>query len=687
MSLTPPLERPLGRRELHLLEGAGAAEGVPPTPTPPVTPASAISPPRSQHFTAIDGARGIAIISVLLYHSGWSPRGLFGVDAFFVFSGFLISFMLLKELRTTGRIKIGSFYTRRARRLLPSLVITLGIVLLMIWQLGTLEQLKSAATTAIYSLAQIANWQQIGSNAAYWEQSGQIIPFGQMWSLSATEQFYVVWPLLMLAVWFIARRCAGVVTALLFAALIAASFVAPVLFDGSNTDRLYLGTDSRAVSFITGAAFAALVAWILQKAPGWSGTAPSARARVSLTSLSVISLGSVIAVSVATSSYHEAWLYQGGITAVSVAIAVFTATLCFPGNAFISVLSWKPLTRIGILSYSLFLLHLPIFWLIQHFLGTDTPPLFLFALGGFITWLAALSLHYALAEPLRLKSWKPTGAVIAIVVSFGLVLAAAWYLPNQKARASHHTSAQAQTDDAQAFPVHGDGELPLNPSGGPLSVAVVGDSVGKDMYNALAEYGNVHAIDVAEGGCGIFDADSAVSGEGYVMDTVTYCWPWQDKLRAANTEHSPDAYILHNLLDANDQLINDAWVSPGSPEWKARYEAQLELLVAIGAESAAETGIQPLILLSNDRAREESMSLTRERLDAVNAVAARVAAKYPNVDLLDFAGATCVDGTCLTQDAQGKDIYRDGAHFSEAGLSLLAPWLEEQIAEGLTGTE
>lgn len=274
--------------------------------------------------------------------------------------------------------------------------------------------------------------------------------------------------------------------------------------------------------------------------------------------------------------------------------------------------------------------------------------------------------------------------MIAIMVSLGFVVGAAWYLPIQKASAPNHPVTQAQTDDAQAFAVHGDVELPTSPTGEPLSVAVIGDSVGQDMYAALAGYGsgNVNAIDVAEGGCGIFDADSAVSAEGDVMDTQTFCWPWKDKLRAANAAHSPDVYILHNLWDANDQLINGEWVSPGTPKWEARYESQLELLVAIGAETAKEQ--EPLILLSNDRAREDSESPSRERLDAVNAVSARMAEKYPNVKLLDFEGATCPSDACLTQDAQGQEIYRDGAHFPEAGLSLMAPWLEEQISEGLT---
>ncbi|PKQ36279.1 MAG: hypothetical protein CVT61_01870 [Actinobacteria bacterium HGW-Actinobacteria-11] len=634
------------------------------------------------HFSAIDGARGVAILSVLLYHSGWSERGLFGVDMFFVVSGFLITILLIKEASSTGRIRIGKFYARRAKRLLPPLFITLAATLVMLWSMGTLAELKAAAETALASLLQIANWQQIAANSGYWESTGQIVPLGQMWSLSATEQFYIVWPLLVAALWFIARRRPGALALWLFVALAAATAVAPVLFDGSNSDRLYLGTDARAVSFVAGAAFAALVAWTIQKAPRWAGIEPSRPARTILTTLSIASLTAVVAASVATSSYHEAWLYQGGLAAVSIAIAFFVATLCFPANALSRVFSWKPLRVVGVIAYSMFLLHLPVFWLLQR-MNPDIPPLLLFLVGAVLTWLLATVLHYVFAEPLRMRTWRPLSAAIAIVVTGGLVATGAWFLPIERVNNPRPVAdSAAPFTPGQAFAVETPAPLPAGHAGGPLVVAVVGDSVAGNIYESLAEYrtGDLTAIDLTQGGCGIFDADSARSGEGYIMDTVDLCWPWKDRMKEANEQNQPDVYILHNLWDANDQLIDGEWVGPGDPRWADRYRKQVELLI----ELASSSGHDPLILLANDHPRDPAGPLSAKRLAEKDAIADALAAQYPNVETLDFYGATCPDhGTCLSEDAKGQPLYTDGSHFAPAGLAAMARWLENQIAAAL----
>lgn len=680
------------RRELRArtLGAAGAAETVPTREKAwvdgPSTRRRDRSPLSFGHYTAIDGARGIAILSVLLYHSGWSERGLFGVDAFFVISGFLITLLLIKEATKTGRIRIGKFYGRRAKRLLPPLVLTLGLVLLLVWQLGTLDELKKAGETAVASLLQVANWHQIGGENAYWEANGDFIPLGQMWSLSATEQFYVVWPLAVAALWFISRRKPMALTMWLFGILVAAALVAPLLFDGSNSDRLYLGTDARAVSFVAGAAFAALVAFILQRGSRWAGEAPTRNAKFLVTAISVVSLSATIGASIATTSYHEPWLYQGGFAVVSVMVAIFIATLCFPANRLSGFFNWRPFRQVGILSYSMFLLHLPVFWALDRLApDANLHPLVLFVLGTIVTWLAATLMHYLWSEPLRTASWKPRTAIICIVLSFSLVAALSWYLPIQRvgsAQAAAQSNSQTPTSANQVFAINEPLPLPAGRDGGPLKVAVIGDSVAGNMWDALEEYrtGDVLPLDITIGGCGIFDADSARSGEGYIMDTPRLCWPWQEKLIAANEEHHPDAYILHNLWDANEQLFEGEWIGPETEEWQDRYRSQLERLVEIGNS----TGQPPLILLSNDHPRAPDGPLNRTQLDFVNAVSAEIAAKYPNVMQLDFEAATCVNGTCLTADANGKPIYVDGAHFSPEGLAAMAPWLENKIAAGLS---
>lgn len=635
----------------------------------------------SYRFDAVDGLRGIAIISVLLYHSGWSTRGLFGVDAFFVVSGFLITFLLIREATSTGRIRIGRFYARRAKRLLPSLVLTLAAVLLLLWSEGTLVELQSAASTAIASVFQVANWHQIATGSGYWEQTAQIVPLGQMWSLSVTEQFYILWPLVIVLIWFACRRRPGALAIWLTVALLAASLVAPLQYDGTNSDRLYLGTDSRAVAFVAGAAAAAVVFWILRRRGDHARGASSVLVRVGTTLLSVVSLVAVVAVSVATESYHEAWLYQGGLAAVAVGIAVFTATLCFPANALIRPFSYKPFRVVGVVSYSMFLLHLPVFWLVQKATNSVIHPLALFVVGGFLTWLASMVLHHLIAEPLRTRSWKPRAAAISVVVGFALVLGLAWYLPIQRV-STPVTDGQLPTPSAdQVFAIDEAVPFPSGVDGGAGAVAVVGDSVAGSMYASLAEHrtADLFPVDVTYGGCGIFDAEQARSYTGFIMESRDLCWSWKDKLRAVNDDHHPDVYLLHNFWDAEDQLVDGSWIAPCTDAWEERYVAQLEMLVGIGDELEQK----PVILLSNDRPRDWTESSTAERLGCKAHVEDRFIEAHDNVLRLDLEGAVCPNGTCATQTPDGAQLYTDGAHFGPEGLALMAPWLQNELAKGI----
>lgn len=638
----------------------------------------------STRFDAVDGMRGVAIISVLLYHCGWSTRGLFGVDAFFVVSGFLITLIMIREATSTGRIHVGRFYTRRAKRLLPSLFVTMAAVLLLIWSEGTLEELKSAASTAIASVLQIANWHQIGTDSGYWDQSSQIIPLGQMWSLSVTEQFYVFWPLVVLLAWVLARKRSGALAIWLSVALVAAALVAPLQYDGTNSDRLYLGTDSRIVAFVAGAAAAAVVFWLLAKKRAARADAvapPRAAARFWVTALSIVSLVAVVGVSIATDDYHEAWLYQGGFAAVAIGIAVFTATLCFPANALIRPFSWKPFRVVGVVSYSMFLLHLPVFWLVQKWWNYDIHPLMLFVVGGVLTWLASLFLHHLVAEPLRTRSWKPVGATISIIVGAALVVGLAWYLPIERVNAPKPVVELGVQAPGDAFVIDEVLPFPANAEGGPLNVAVVGDSVAGNMYDALASYRTVDLlpIDVTYGGCGIFDAVQARADNGYLMESQKHCWPWKDKLREANAQQQVDVYVLRNLWDGNDQLHEGEWLSSCTDAWATRYTAQLEMLVGIGNEQANA----PLILLANDRPRESSVSLNSERLACKTAVEDAIIAAHSNVERLDFKGTLCPDGMCVTKTPTGAPLYTDGAHFGPDGLAMLAPWLQNEMAKGI----
>lgn len=627
--------------------------------------------PRSRFFfPAIDGMRGIAIASVLLYHTNWSPRGLFGVDVFFVVSGFLITLLLLRELHTRGALQLGSFYKRRAKRLIPGLLITLGLTLLLVWQFGSMQQLEAVATKTVYSLLQIANWQQLGSNEAYWESTGQIQPLAHMWSLSLTEQFYIVWPLVMLTLWWVLRKSPLSVMIGLIVMTAGSALIAPLLWDGNNSDRLYLGTDTRAVGFIAGAAAAATVFWFLSRKNHRPAPRPRLLHRIAITSLSVLTLGVVLTASVLTTSYHEPWLYQGGIALVAAAAAVFTATLTSDANKLTRFFSFSIFTAFGKVSYAVYLLHLPVFWCLQQ-LTPSIDPLLLFVVGGGLTWLLGAFMHFAITERMRTAPWKWSRGIPVVIIGTTLVAGMGYYLPQAR-------TAQAQST---AFDSNTSNDLNLNVghAGGRPVVLTLGDSLAVDFASVLTDHGtNAFAVNNGGvGGCGIMSAQQVRATSGYIWKDQTPCTGWEERYRKNITETQPDFIVLHASWDAADQLIDGTWMRPGEETYNQRL---LERLTGISA-SVSELSPHTKILLSNDRPTNGIIT-DPSQMNAYNALIEQFVQGTSNAHLLDLRSALCPGDTCRSTDAAGNNLFLDdNVHLSPSGMGALAPWLEQSIAE------
>ena len=160
----------------------------------------------------LDGLRGVAVLLVFVFHAARSglPGGFIGVDIFFVLSGYLITSILLTQYRRTGGIRVGEFYARRVRRLLPAVVLLVVVVVIReaIWGdvLAAGERLKDALATLFY----VENWNLIAQADEYFAESIAPSPLRHAWSLSIEEQFYLVWPWLLVGIlWRFGRSCTG----------------------------------------------------------------------------------------------------------------------------------------------------------------------------------------------------------------------------------------------------------------------------------------------------------------------------------------------------------------------------------------------------------------------------------------------------------------------------------------------
>jgi peptidoglycan/LPS O-acetylase OafA/YrhL len=207
---------------------------------------------------ALDGVRALAVAGVLLYHGGvaWLPGGFLGVDLFFVLSGFLITSLLLAEREATGRIDLGRFWVRRARRLLPAAFAVIGVCLVVVALLPPGEAARTRAD-ALASLGYVNNWHQVLAERSYFESFGRPSLLEHLWSLAVEEQFYLLWPLLLgFGLSRLGRRRTAIVT---LTAAAASGLAMGLLFEpGSDPSRVYFGTDTHASGLLAGALLAFL---------------------------------------------------------------------------------------------------------------------------------------------------------------------------------------------------------------------------------------------------------------------------------------------------------------------------------------------------------------------------------------------------------------------------------------------
>ncbi|CAN5603231.1 hypothetical protein BH24ACT5_BH24ACT5_27870 [soil metagenome] len=158
------------------------------------------------YLPGLDGMRALAVVAVMVYHanSSWLPGGFIGVEVFFVISGYLITLRLIGEHEKTGRIDLTQFWIRRARRLLPALFVMLAL-LVSYTALFERDALGKLRGDVVAGLAYVSNWYQIWVGQGYTAKADWV-PLRHLWSLAVEEQFYLVWPVVMVGLIGLGRR-------------------------------------------------------------------------------------------------------------------------------------------------------------------------------------------------------------------------------------------------------------------------------------------------------------------------------------------------------------------------------------------------------------------------------------------------------------------------------------------------
>ncbi|KRF44226.1 acyltransferase [Paenibacillus sp. Soil787] len=343
----------------------------------------------------LDGLRALSVMAVIAYHFNlkWASGGLLGVGIFFVLSGYLITDQLITQWKQNKRLDLKEFLIRRARRLLPAMFTMLAFV--VIWLiLFDKSRLIALKTDFLSAALYFNNWWLISHEVSYFESFGPPSPIGHLWSLAVEEQFYLIWPLVLIILLRIAPQRGKVFLLTLVGATASVLAMAMIYVPGMDPSRVYYGTDTRVFALLFGAALA--IVW-----PSQNITANiSRRSRNFLDLTGGIGLFIIILMIWRTNEYGD-YLYYGGLMFFSITSAIVVAVLAHPASRLARLMGCGPLRWIGVRSYSLYIWHYPVIMLTSPTVETNPSGIiriFLQLVASLL--LAALSWKY-IEEPIR----------------------------------------------------------------------------------------------------------------------------------------------------------------------------------------------------------------------------------------------------------------------------------------------
>jgi peptidoglycan/LPS O-acetylase OafA/YrhL len=629
----------------------------------------------------LTGLRGVAVASVIAYHLGYLKGGFVGVDVFFVLSGFLITTLLLRDTPRRPR-DLATWWSRRFTRLTPAVAVVVLAVLI------AFATMSGIALDGLATLTWWQNWHLIIEGTPYW--AGSPSPLRHAWSLSIEEQFYAVWPPVLLGCLVLARRVRArrpqVAVGLLALGLSVTSFgwaAYLALGEHASLSRIYFGTDTRAGALLIGcAAAAALHGRTLPRATArWTGAAAVAGAGLVALSL--------------TLAPDLRWSYTGGLLLAALSALVVVLVSARPGPLS-DALSWAPLQWLGVRSYALYLWSWPVQVLVQD----RAPSLPLVAVAAITVvaslLLSSLSLRWV-EEPLRrANGWarrlRPRRA--AWMAGVALLALAMVFAANSTELTVDETVAQefeklpdpttttttcppppptvpvpAFTEEITEFdPSTVTRSLdPTAPTCGepPTRVLVVGDSTARGAANGLRRLApaDLEIWDRSELGCGLETPKDD-------------CPDWRTAWPAAVAQVQPDVVLVY-VRTSDDLVPEDDPPFLSDEDGALRQSEMTTATQLLSAGGAKVVWVLPAVPLERgsfycDGRRTDSPCdpawVARWR-DDVAAVAAQ-----------QGAGTVDVQAWIDARPAETATADRpDGLHFSGTALDQHAAWLADQL--------
>lgn len=594
--------------------------------------------PGIRYVPALDGLRGLAVVAVLCFHGGfaWAGGGYLGVSAFFTLSGYLITSLLVAEHAARGGIRLGDFWARRVRRLLPAALATLAAVALYGWAFAPDLQRVNLRGDLLGALFYVANWRFLIRGESYAEIQSEPGLVTHFWSLGIEEQVYVLWPLLAVAAlaWAGRKGLLGVAAAVTAGAVVCSIVLWDVV--GTSTDAVYYGTETRVAEVMVGAMLALLVPM--------SGDPLRGRgAGRRLAPFGAVALVAVLVLWTRTDQ-PDAWQYRGGFALHAVLVAVVIAGAVRPGPL-ATALGWRPLRAVGLVSYGLYLYHWPVFLIVdEDRLDVGRGPLF--AVRVLVTVAVAVASYFLLEQPVR-RGRVLAGRRIWPAALAGMAVVAVLIVATNR---SEPAVAFGDVDPSQ-----GEITVVTAPSAEPSSEApeaimTIGDS---GMYDATP---GLRASFLAAGTR--TSVETAFPGIGLTNDARDWRTEWSEAVR----EHDPDLVLV--MLGGFD----------------------LEFLEQEGPERYLEVVDEAVRTLSAEGGRVVWLSILpcgQQPDEELNRLFATLPQRHPGtVTYLDTAAAFPGCPTSFTaEDGSTVPLRKpDGWHLCPDGAARFAQYVHEQVA-------
>ena len=639
--------------------------------------------PRPRYRADIDGLRAVAIVPVVVFHAfpGWAPGGYVGVDVFFVISGYLITSLILLGLAGEAgerTFSLAAFYAGRVRRLFPALALVLVGCLVLGWFVLLADEYAQLGKHVLSGAAFVSNL-TLWSESGYFDSQAELKALLHLWSLGIEEQFYIVWPLLLILA---ARFRLSLLW--LLAGIGAASFAANVLLIGEHPAAVFYSPLTRMWELMLGGG---LAYW--ESRGGGALKAPHPELRAAAGLLLIIA---AVALFDRSTAFPGAWAL---LPTLGAGLLISAGSSAWVNR---KILASGPLVFIGLVSYPLYLWHWPLLYFARVLQG-EAPSLALRAAAAGLAFVLACLTYWLLEKRIRVrKHWLVTASlacVLSVIAGAGYEAfrrdGLEWRLKGSElARVKFNTTLQYHRQCRRDFKFAENAFCLRGRDDRPATVALIGDSHAMTLYAGLGEYFEKRGENLVHFGIG--GGIPFYGVERYVNGKVT---DYYSKLYAAALDFAAgDARVGTVILMAKA-------VNYGSHDDALRYVSEPRLsdsmdvfgkAMARTLERLVATKKRVIFVMDNPMLDFDPATcfqrpygnapvrtpcaipraLYEKRSAPYREKVAQVLARFPQVRRWDPAKVLCDDRLCwATRD--GKVLYgRDGEHLSLAGSHWFA---------------